>query len=157
MSIVCAKMTAKRRAHAESLLNEFLRNDPHYLAASKVYGDKGEPALRRAIGLFLHRSELGFVWLAYLKNEPIAVCVVSYAISTSIGGIVAKLDDVFVRAKAQRQGIATQMLRDLIRHLKAKKIRRLDTAVYKQNISAESFYGKLGFETLNEERLALVL
>jgi len=157
MNIVCVKMSRNRRAHAESLLNDFLRNDPHYLATSGAYGDKGRPALRQALALFLRRAELGFVWLAYLNKAPVAVCVVSYAISTSIGGVVAKLDDVYVRAEVQRHGIATKMLKDLIQHLRARKIRRLDTSVYKANQAAAIFYERLGFSTLDEERLTLVL
>src|SRR4051794_37443266 len=96
MEITCRRMTKTRRADAQALLNAFLREDDHYLKTSKLYGDAGLAALKRALGLFLRRSDLGFVWLAYAGREPAAVCVISYAISTSIGGLVAKLDDVYV-------------------------------------------------------------
>ena len=39
----------------------------------------------------------------------------------------------------RRQGIATQMLRALIRELKGTGIRRIDTAVYKRNRHALGF------------------
>lgn len=107
------KMDAPRCRDAFGLLNAFLREDQHYLASSISYGDEGAPALHRALGMFLQRSELGFVWLAYKDNKAVGVCVVSYAISTSIGGIVAKLDDVFVALGQQRQGLATAMIQAL--------------------------------------------
>jgi GNAT superfamily N-acetyltransferase len=157
LDVICKRMTEKRRGDAQLLLDSFLRNDPHYLATSAAYGDQGFSALRRAIGLFLRRPELGFIWLAYLIEEPVAVCVISYAISTSIGGLVAKLDDLYVTTRRQQQGIATQLLKDLIEELKRKRVRRIDTAVYRDNLRGSYFYKKLGFKSLHEERMALVL
>jgi ribosomal protein S18 acetylase RimI-like enzyme len=156
-TIVCRKMNRERQFDALFLLDSFLRNDAHYLTSSGAYGDEGLPALKRAIKLFLNRPELGFVWLAYAKREPAGVCVVSYAISTSIGGLVAKLDDVYVSEKYQKQGIATKMLKELCKNLKRKKIRRIDTSVHKRNRPAANIYARLGFKALEEERLALVL
>src|SRR5258708_26431760 len=104
MKISCRKMTKTRRADAQALLNAFLREDEHYLETSGSYGDAGLPALKRALELFLRRSDLGFVWLAYADNEPAAVCVVSYAISTSIGGLVAKPEDLYVAPPLPRAG-----------------------------------------------------
>ena len=70
MKISCRRMTKTRRADAQGLLNAFLREDEHYLETSGAYGDAGVPALKRALELFLRRSDLGFVWLAYADNEP---------------------------------------------------------------------------------------
>ncbi len=150
-------MNGECQLEAQILLDSFLRKDAHYLTSSRAYGDEGLPALKRAIKLFLSRPELGFVWLAYAMQQPAGVCVVSYAISTSIGGLVAKLDDVYVSGQRQRQGIATKMLKDLFDELKGKRIRRIDTAVHNRNRAAANFYARLGFKALEEERLALVL
>jgi ribosomal protein S18 acetylase RimI-like enzyme len=150
-------MDAARRDHAETLLSSFLREDEHYLASSAAYGDEGAAALKRAIELFLERPELGFVWLIYEGEQAVGVCVVSYAISTSIGGIVAKLDDVYIAGDRHRVGLATNMLTALAEELRANGIRRIDTSVYKGNMAAESYYEKLGFKSLGEDRLALLL
>lgn len=157
MRIDCVKMTEQRRADAVALLNAFLREDKYYLKTSAAYGDKGPPALRRATRMFLARPELGFVWIAYADDEPAGVCVVSYVISTSIGGLAAKLDDVFVAPRWQRQGVATAMLTALAAELKRNRVRRIDTSVYLKNRAAKAYYRRLGFEALNEERLAKVL
>jgi GNAT superfamily N-acetyltransferase len=155
--IACRKMDASLRRDASKLLNIFLREDEHYLASSAAYGDRGPPALERALDLFLRRPELGFVWLAYSGEEAIGVCVICYAISTSIGGLVAKLDDVFVIRTYQRLGVATEMVGALAEELRREGVRRIDTSVYVSNLKAESYYLKLGFKPLGEERLALVL
>ena len=150
-------MNVTRIDDARAILNSFLRHDRHYLASSTIYGDKGPKALNRAIKLFLNHPELGFVWLAYEKKRPIGVCVVCYAISTSIGGLVAKLDDVFVTQDKRGHGVATNMLSELASKLKRRSILRIDTAVYKGNRRAEKYYQHLGFKSLCEERLSLVL
>jgi ribosomal protein S18 acetylase RimI-like enzyme len=150
-------MTKSRRADAQALLNAFLREDEHYLETSGSYGDAGLPALKRALELFLRRSDLGFVWLAYAGREPAAVCVVSYAISTSIGGLVAKLDDVYVAPHLHGRGIGTQMLKALKQELKRKRVRRIDTSVHNGNEAAANYYRKNGFTMLGEERLTLLL
>ena len=157
MEVTCRKMTKAHRKDAELLLDLFLRKDVNYLQTSDIYGDEGLSALRRALALFLRRKDLGFVWLAYASGCPVGACVVSYAISTSVGGLVAKLDDVYVSALRRREGIATQMLTALIREMRERGLRRIDTSVYKRNRSATYLYKKLGFRELQEERLALVL
>jgi GNAT superfamily N-acetyltransferase len=155
--VTCKKMTEALQKDAIVLLDAFLRRDKHYLASSGAYGDEGLPALKRALKMFLHHPEIGFVWLAYVDGSPAAVCVVCYAISTSIGGLAAKLDDVFVAETRQRQGVASAMLKALVTELRKKRVRRIDTSVYKHNLAGEKYYAGLGFKPLNEERLSLVL
>jgi GNAT superfamily N-acetyltransferase len=150
-------MTEGNKRDALLLLNTFLREDKHYLASSEAYGDEGAPALSRALDAFLEHPELGFVWLTYVDGHPAGVCVVSYAISTSVGGLVAKLDDVFVAATLQRHGVGTWMHRSLVAQLRNEGVRRIDTSVYKDNSEAETYYNRLGFRPLGEERLSLVI
>ena len=156
-SITCVKMDDDKKNDAFRLLNTFLREDKFYLATSAAYGDEGAPALRRALDLFLSAPELGFVWLAYAGNEAAGVCVVCYAISTSIGAHVAKLDDVFIAPEWQRQGVASAMIQALADELRGQGVRRIDTSLYIENRGGEEFYERLGFRSLREERLALVL
>lgn len=155
--LACMKMDAIRKRNAFDLLNAFLREDEFYLASSAAYGDAGAPALERALDLFLAHPETGFVWLAYVDAQPVAACVVCYAISTSMGARVAKLDDVVVIEPWQRQGVGTAMLRALADELRKEGVRRIDTSVYKGNQAADGLYSKLGFQNLGEERLACVL
>ena len=83
-------------------------------------------------------------------REPAAVCVVSYAISTSIGGLVAKLDDVYVSPHLHGRGVGTQMMKSLKKELRRKRVRRIDTSVHNGNDVAANYYRKNGFMMLEK-------
>jgi GNAT superfamily N-acetyltransferase len=143
---------------AFELINQFLREDPHYLDSSRAYGDEGAGALRRALELFLARPELGFVWLSYDEDgEPVGVCVVCFAVSTSLGALVAKLDDFYVKSGRQGHGVGSAHVEGLKGELRRSAVRRIDTSVHLGNDDARRFYEKHGFNSLGEERLACLI
>jgi ribosomal protein S18 acetylase RimI-like enzyme len=154
-------MSAATKAEALTLLGAFLGDDAHYLASAAVYGDGGPEALDRALDLFLARPELGFVWIAWTHGGDariaVGACVVCRAISTSRGGIVAKLDDVTIRPGWQGRGVGGAMLEALAAHLRAEGASRIDTACHRDNTGAWRFYERLGFLPLDEERIARLL
>lgn len=155
--ITCRKMTAADVSDAFEMLSAFLRQDEHYLASSAAYGDRGVRGLNDAFYLFLERPELGFVWLACDAQGVAGICVVCYAISTSLGTVVAKLDDVSVSEDRRGQGVGTAMIEQLKEQLRQESVMRIDVAVHVDNPQAKRFYEKLGFLALNEERLACVI
>jgi RimJ/RimL family protein N-acetyltransferase len=153
-----AAMDADRLDAAGALLGAFLADDAHYQAEAAGYGDGGRDALARALRLFLAHPQAGLVWLAHAPDgEVVGACVVCRAISTSRGGWVAKLDDVTVASAWQNRGVGTAMLRALAAHLAAEGFGRIDTACHRDNPRAWRFYARLGFRSLHEERLALLL
>jgi GNAT superfamily N-acetyltransferase len=153
-----AKAMGETELHAAfGLLRSFLAADVHYQDSAEAYGDRGPKALEHALRLFLAHPELGFVWLALDAGTVVGGCVVCYAISTSAGAIVAKLDDVCVLPGREGQGIGTALIYSLKADLRSRGVRRIDTSCHLQNLRARDFYVRLGFRSLNEERLALVL
>lgn len=150
-------MDGKDRDEAYGLFHAFLQSDPHYIDVAATYGDGGPDALRRALGLFIERPELGFVWLARRREVVVGCCVVCHAISTSRGTLVAKLDDVNVRPGLEGQGIGTAMLEALKEELRRTGVTRIDTATHVDNPGARRFYERLGFASLREERLSCLL
>ena len=155
-------LTTKTMAETElesafGLLRAFLTSDEHYRDSAGAYGDLGPDALRQALQLFLSRPELGFVWLALEAGTAVGCCVVCYAISTSAGAIVAKLDDVCVLSGREGQGVGTVLIDSLKAELRHRGVRRIDTSCHLDNRRAREFYIRLGFNSLNEERLALLL
>jgi len=155
--ITCRKMTAADVRDAFEMLSAFLTADEHYLASSAAYGDRGLRGLNDAFYLFLERPELGFVWMAHDDRGVAGICVVCYAISTSLGTVVAKLDDVSVLENRRGAGVGTAMLEQLKEELREQSVMRIDVAVHVDNPEAKRFYEKLGFVPLNEERLACVI
>lgn len=150
-------MSAPDVTDAFSMLSDFLGGDEHYLASSQAYGDRGIQGLNDALYLFLEHPDLGFVWMAYDDEEVVGVCVVCYAVSTSMGSLVAKLDDVSVKSARRGQGIGTDLLVQLKNQLRKESVSRIDVGVHMKNPEARRFYEKQGFLPLNEERLACVI
>ena len=161
VALDCVRMTAASRSDARALLGEFLVSDTHYRATAGRYGDGGIEALDRALDLFLARPELGFVWLAYAhdagRREAAGACVVCYAISTARGSLVAKLDDVNIAQVWQRRGVGGAMLRSLAADLRAGGVTRIDSSCHRDNADAWRFYERLGFQALDEERIAWLI
>ena len=150
-------MTAPDVTDAFDMLSAFLSEDEHYLASSKAYGDRGIQGLNDALYLFLEHPDLGFVWMAYDDQGVAGICVICYAVSTSMGSLVAKLDDVSVKKDRRGQGIGTALLDQLKKQLKKESVNRIDVAVHVDNPKAREFYERIGFVRLNEERLACVI
>lgn len=155
--LACARMGPEDRNAAQELFLAFLESDPHYLEVASVYGDGGAPALARALDLFVERPELGFVWMARRASEVVGCCVVCYAISTSRGTLVAKLDDVNVRPGLEGNGIGSAMIHALKGELRKAGVTRIDTAAHFDNPGARRFYERHGFTSLREERLSCLL
>jgi ribosomal protein S18 acetylase RimI-like enzyme len=139
------------------MLSAFLTEDEHYLASSKAYGDRGFKGINDALDLFLEQPELGFVWIAYDEKGVAGISVVCYAISTSMGAVVAKLDDVSVKEDRRGQGIGTALIDQLKEQLRREAVTRIDVGVHMENPQARRFYERHGFVALNEERLACVI
>ena len=139
------------------VLTEFLTEDAHYLASSAAYGDSGPGTIRDALEMFLARPELGFVFVARNDDEVVAACVACYAISTTRGGLVVKLDDVTVRRAQLGRGIGGTMLAALKDDLRARGVSRIDIGCHRDNDGAWRFYERHGFVPLNEERLACLI
>ncbi|MEO7760482.1 MAG: GNAT family N-acetyltransferase [Casimicrobiaceae bacterium] len=150
-------MDAATLPGALAVLTEFLTDDPHYRSSSAAYGDAGPDATRAALELFLAKPELGFVFVARAGEDVIAACVVCYAISTSRGGLVVKLDDVSVRKANLGQGVGSAMLNSLKDFLRARGVSRIDCGCHRDNEGAWRFYERHGFAPLHEERLACLL
>jgi len=144
-------------AAAERLFLAFLQADPHYLEVAAVYGDAGPEALRRALHLFIEKPELGFVWMARSDSDVVGCCVVCYAISTSRGAVVAKLDDVNVRPGLEGRGVGSAMMESLKAELRRIGVERIDTATHFDNPDARRFYERHGFASLREERMSCLL
>ena len=152
-----ARMRAADLDGAEALFRAFLQADSHYLDVAAVYGDAGPQALRTALEMFVDHPELGFVWVAKDGTGVVGCCVVCFAISTSRGGLVAKLDDVNVRPGSEGRGIGSAMLASLKDELRRIGVTRIDTATHFDNPGARRFYERHGFASLREERLSCLL
>ena len=151
------KMTPGNRADAVGLIEMFLNEDKFLLECEQVYGHGGENRVAGAARMFLENPALGFIWLAYEDAEPAGVCVACLAVSTSLGALVCKMDDVFVKQNFQGRGIGSRMVSELKKELVRMGVGRIDTSYHLENDGAKRFYEENGFRRLNEERLSCLL
>jgi ribosomal protein S18 acetylase RimI-like enzyme len=139
------------------LLSDFLTADEHYMDSRQAYGDLGVKGLNDSLDLYLEQPELGFVWMAYDEQGVAGICVVGYGISTAMGSVVAKLDDVYVKSDRRNKGVGSEMLNQLKEQLRKEAITRIDTSVHLQNPQARHFYERMGFVSLHEERFSCLI
>jgi GNAT superfamily N-acetyltransferase len=107
--------------------------------------------------LFLAQPEIGLIWLAQERGRAVGACVVAYAISTSRGSLVAKLDDVTIRSDRRGTRVGSATLSALAQWLRLRGVTRIDCACHRDNQGAWRFYRNLGFEPLHEERITWLL
>ena len=108
-------------------------------------------SLGKALTLFVEREDFGFVWIAFDDNESIVGCVlVSFAISTDAGGLVACLDDIVVFPGAPRTGVGTGLLETLATHVRAMDIVGIRTSVPRA-FGLESFFSACGFSVRDDQ------
>jgi predicted GNAT family acetyltransferase len=96
--------------------------------------------LKRADGI----CPSGNLRLAFLDGQAVAVRVISFAVSTSVGAVVAKMDDVYVRPDCRRRGVGAAHFAQLCEELMRIGVARIDTSVHIRNNVARHFYQELG-------------
>jgi len=134
--ISCRRMSVAERLDVFALLSPVRRD---------------EVALGRALTLFVEREDYGFVWVASDESEHLVACtLVSYAISTEAGGLVAKLDDVVVEAGSRGAGVGTAMLEALSTYLRTMEIVRMRTSVARA-LHLAPFFTACGFVHHDDE------
>jgi len=156
-------MASADRREVFSLFAELVLHDDYFRDSRGAYvgtqsgRDAAEAALGEALTLFVDRDDYGFIFLALENDRPVAGAAVSYAISLSLGKVVAKIEHLIVTESRRREGIGTDLVEALAEHLRLIEIARLDVDVHLNNKAARQFYLDLDFEPSREERMALLL
>ena len=113
--------------------------------------ERAEASLAHALTLFEDRPDFGFVWVAYLEETALACCTVSFAISASQGGLIARVDD-FAVARDAEFDVIERTLAALGEVLRSEEALRLEATV---DVNATSYARALeGMGFRNVQRLA---
>jgi ribosomal protein S18 acetylase RimI-like enzyme len=156
-------MGSDDRREVFALFSQLVLHDDYRLDSHTAYSGKPadraaiEAALGEALTLFVDRPDYGFVFIALENERAVACASVSYAISLSLGNVVARMQHLVVAEGQRRRGIGTALVEALAAQLRRIEITRLDVEVHVANEAAKEFYAQLGFKASREERLALVL
>ena len=115
---------------------------------------RDEAALGEALAMFVERPDYGFVWLAYDDDIPAGCVSVAFAISTSTGGLLAELRDVWVVPDRRRRGIGSALLATLHGRLDQLGVGRIEAAI-PADAALHAFFAARGYAGEAAERVTL--
>lgn len=99
-----------------------------------------------ALTQLLANQSFGYVWLIQNQGEAIGYVVLTLGYSLEYGGRDAFIDELYLRASHQRQGIGKKTIQFLEEVCISLGVRALHLEVERENISAQGFYRRVGFQ-----------
>lgn len=128
---------------------------------SEFYAESGYPLNRhRATATFaalLSDPRLGHAWLIQSQGGTAGYVVVVMGYSMEYGGLIAYVDDLFIRPAFRRAGLATEAL-DLVRSFcTSLEARAIYLEVGPDNDAAQAVYRRMGFVNVERRIMALQL
>ena len=115
----------------------------------------------RAAGAFaaiLADPRLGYVWIIESECEDVGHVVLTLKYAMEYGGLVACLDDLYVKPDCRNQGLSTSALADVRNFCESVGIRAMTVEVSPDNGPAQTVYRRVGFaEAPGRQLLALAL
>lgn len=111
-----------------------------------------------AFASILGEERLGGVWLIESDGEAVGHVVMTLRFGMEFAGLIACVDDLYVRPSHRKQGLATKALAELRDLCKARGVRAMTVEVGDDNVAAQAAYRRLGFEEAsNRQLLSLAL
>lgn len=105
-----------------------------------------EDRTRTALKNFIGRPDLGGVWLINVAGRPVGYLVLTWGYSLEFGGRDAFLDELYLAAEQRGQGLGRQAMRFAEEQCRANGVLALHLEVERDNLKAQTFYNKTGFE-----------
>jgi RimJ/RimL family protein N-acetyltransferase len=111
-----------------------------------------------ALRQLLKHPEYGRLWVIYRDSLPIGYTSLTFCYSLEHGGLIAWVDELFVRSDARGQGVGSQTLKFLYKTVQEitihnLKVQSLQLEVRSDNVQAQTCYQKFGF--VPEDRLIM--
>ena len=128
---------------------------------SAFYAEGGYPLnQRRAAEGFtalLADERLGQVWFIQADAQDVGHVVVTLCFSMEYGGLVAFVDDLFVKPAFRRAGLGAAALTELRAFCAKRGVRALFVETGQENVAAQALYRRVGFVMTNRQLLMLKL
>ncbi len=109
-----------------------------------------ETQRRDALRPLLEGSPLGAVWIVGPRSSPIGYVIVSFGWSVAAGGLVATLDDIFVRRGVRGRNVGPEVLLGLLTRLEDAGTRRVDLTLPEEAEGLRRMFGRAGFRPLEQ-------
>jgi ribosomal protein S18 acetylase RimI-like enzyme len=142
-----------RRAHKEDipLLIELM---------ASFYAESGynldQPLAAEAFAALLSKAHLGCVWLIDECGQPAGYVVVTFRFGMEYGGLMACLDDLYVRPEFRNKGLSTAALDHVRAFCEELGIRAITVEVAPNNVPAQRVYRRLGLTEASGRQLLVL-
>lgn len=103
---------------------------------------------RTVLEKMIRDASLGRVWLICVGDDPIGYLVIALGFSLEYGHD-AFIDELYLRADYRGRGIGTQAMRFAEDAAREMGVQSLHLEVEHENVEAQGFYRKLGYEDHN--------
>ena len=144
MNISIFKATLTHLNSAEQLVKEF-----H--AFENIISDRSKRL--KALEPILSNSPLGEFFLIQTAQDHIGYIFISYSWSLEFGGKDAMLDEIFIKAAYQGQGVGKSALKRVHDYLKENETIAISLEVSHENNNAQQFYDSLGYKSRDKYSL----
>lgn len=111
-------------------------------------GDKDAETLYPALAPLLDDNPLGCAYLIGPARAPLEYILLGFGWSVELGGVVGRIDDLFIRPAIRRRGIAGEVLVYLPKALAGAGLVALDLEAVDGADSIESVAARCGFRTV---------
>jgi ribosomal protein S18 acetylase RimI-like enzyme len=109
----------------------------------------------QAFGGLLNDPSRGAVWLLEEDGVPAGHVVLSVRFAMEFGGLLAYIDDLFVKPAVRRHGLARAGLDVLLEECRRRECRAIHVEVAPDNVAANALYRSYGLAPGKDERLQL--
>ena len=104
-----------------------------------------EGRVRTVLSSLLENPALGQAWIAERNGTPAGYVVACFVLSIEQGGVMAAIDELFVRETERGSGAGSRLLETALAALAAAGCVRVSLEVGKHNDRGKAFYARHGF------------
>ncbi len=128
---------------------------------AEFYAESDYPLNRRrataTFATLLSDPRLGHAWLIQVDAEIVGYVVVVMGYSMEYGGLIAYVDDLFIRPAFRRAGLGTEALKAVRSFCTNLEARAIYLEVGRDNTAAQAVYRRMGFVNVERQIMALQL
>ena len=128
---------------------------------TEFYMEAGYPLNRQRAGeafaTLLADNRLGSVWLIEADAQIVGYLVLTICFSMENGGLIAVLDDFYIRAAFRGAGLGTKALAEMRDFCSSNNLRAVSVEVARANAAAQKVYRRTGFAETDRQLLTLRL
>lgn len=111
----------------------------------------------QAFADLLADASRGAAWIIERDGQPVGHAALSVRFAMEFGGLIAYIDDLFVRTEHRRNGAARAGLDALVEECRRRGCRSIHVEVAPDNHAAIALYRRFGLAPGDDERMQLKL